>query len=169
MSDFYEHLKLVTHARYLARVPGIPEAIPRSVPTCGHCWVGSVSWHTHGYSHRSTHEYSQVCITHAQSYPFVTGHITFWSLWHNISGAFGAKILPKMEILKRIWSCHATGWQLKRCSSLHGGHRSQAMKSWSKWYSTKAKFIYFCYISLVGNQRIVTHGLSRLHNLPTSI
>jgi len=54
--------------------------------------------------------------------PFVMGYITFWSLWHNIFEAFEAKILPKMEIPKR-------------CSSLCGGHRSQAMKSWLKWYS----------------------------------
>ena len=54
--------------RYLAWVPGILEGIPGSMQVLAIWWLGSTSWHTHRYSHRSTHRYSQVCVTHAQPY-----------------------------------------------------------------------------------------------------
>ena len=66
---------------------------------------------------------------------FVTGHATFWRQWQLTFRAFRLKILPKMAISKRFSSCHAARRQPKSCASLRGGHRSQATKTWSKWYS----------------------------------
>ena len=66
---------------------------------------------------------------------FVTGHATFWRQWQLIFGAFRPKILPKMAISKRFSSCHAAWRRPKSCASLRGSHRSQAAKTWSKWYS----------------------------------
>ena len=67
--------------------------------------------------------WSQVTRLKLRVGPFVTGHITYWSLWHNIFGPFRIKILPKLAISKIIWPCH-TAWQ--------------RLKSWSKWYSNIA-------------------------------
>ena len=74
-------------------------------------------------------------LSEAKSLSFVMGHATFWRQWQLIFRAFRPKILPKTAISKRFSSCHATWQRPKSCASPCGGHRSQAAKTWSKWYS----------------------------------
>ena len=77
----------------------------------------------------------------------VTGHKALWSeefvLLSQVtlpskdsdtqfSGLFEPKFIPKWKFQKHNLPCHAVWRRLKSCPSLHGGHRSQATKSWVK-------------------------------------
>jgi hypothetical protein len=60
--------------------------------------------------------------------------------------------LPE-NLLKRCPGCHTSSQVPKRCSSLRGGHRSQGVKSRSKWYS-----IHFLWTTLKPKKAISAFG-----------